>query len=105
MKDNDASLTTSGGAFLYSEIRMQEFRTHDLSLAATLLNEKCHLLDVDRSQSRTAFVFDDTDHLRTAVDQYWRDTLLCPAQSLLASLRKAKHILYDYQPNNSTVTN
>lgn len=75
---------------------MDTFRTHDLALAATLLHEKHHLLSLDRSSPSVDFVFEDAPQLRETVDRYWRDDLLCSAQSLLASLRKAKHILYDF---------
>lgn len=78
-------------------IHMKQFATHDLALAATLLFEKCYLLDVDRSGLQVEFVFEETDQVRDIVAKYWRDQLPYPAQGLFASLRKAKHILYDFQ--------
>jgi hypothetical protein len=79
-------------------MNMQHFRTHDLSLAAALLHEKCRLIDLDRSAIKVQFLFEDSMQLQEVVSRYWRDDLLCPAQSLLASFRKAKHILHDYRP-------
>lgn len=72
------------------------FRTSDLCLAATLLHENFRLVGLDRQNTRQAsFLFAKTEKLEGVVSAFWKDTLLCPAQSLLASLRKAKHILYD----------
>ncbi|MFH0770229.1 MAG: DUF5659 domain-containing protein [Candidatus Peregrinibacteria bacterium] len=76
---------------------MESFRTHDLALVATLLYEKHHLLDLDRNKPSVEFIFEDSPKLQDTIARYWKDELLCPAQSLLASLRKAKHILYDSQ--------
>lgn len=76
---------------------MKTYQSHDLPLIATLLHEGCNLLDVDRSQHRAEFIFEDTPELRSVVDEYMCGTLMCPAHSLLGSLRRAKHILYDYQ--------
>ncbi|MBI1934260.1 hypothetical protein HYS30_01205 [Candidatus Peregrinibacteria bacterium] len=75
---------------------MSEFRTKDIAIAATLLHERCPLLGLDRSSGRDAyFLFENSDSLQQVVSQYWRGDLLCPAQSLLASFKQAKHILYD----------
>lgn len=79
----------------YSHSICMEFRTHDLSLAATLLYEQCFLVDLDRSHLQAEFIFEDTEKLREIVANYWRDQLPYPAQDLFASLKKAKHILYD----------
>lgn len=76
-------------------ICMQTFRTHDLSLVAILLHEKCHLVDIDRSHSKAEFIFEETEQVTDLVARYWRDQLPYPAQSLFAALRRAKHILYD----------
>jgi hypothetical protein len=76
---------------------MSQFRTADLSLAATLLNEKYRLLDLDRSSQNVEFIFEESEKLPTTVASYWRDELMCPAQSLLASLKRAKRILHDYR--------
>ncbi|PIR48108.1 hypothetical protein COU80_06060 [Candidatus Peregrinibacteria bacterium CG10_big_fil_rev_8_21_14_0_10_55_24] len=73
------------------------YHTHDLPLAATLLHKNCQLIDLERRSSASEFVFEDSVELRGIVDQYWRDELLCPAQSLLAALKRAKHILYDFK--------
>jgi len=75
---------------------MDAFRTHDLPLAATLLHEKYRLLDLDRTSPTVKFIFEDSEDLRGTVDRFFRNDLLCPAQSLLASLRQAKHVLYDH---------
>ena len=71
------------------------FRTSDLCLAAALLHEKCHLVGLDRKSARQIFLFTKSQELERVVSAYWKDTLLCPAQSLLANLKKAKRILYD----------
>jgi len=73
------------------------YRTHDLPLAATLLHKNCQLIDLERRSSASEFVFEDSPHLRDVVDKYWRDELLCPAQSLLSAMKRAKHILYDFK--------
>lgn len=76
---------------------MQLFSTSDLALAATLLHKNYTLHGLNRASRRVEFQFEDTDELRDTVDRYWRNDLHCPAQALLASLKQAKHILYDYQ--------
>lgn len=75
-----------------------EFRTHDLALAATLLHEARSFIAVDRSKPRAEFVFVDSEDLHEIVRQYWTHELRCPAQPLLAALKRAKHLLYDDQP-------
>lgn len=75
-----------------------EFRTRDLALAATLLHEERSFISVDRSKQQAEFVFADSEHLREIVRQYWTHELRCPAQPLLAALKRAKHLLYDNQP-------
>ena len=77
---------------------MREFRTTDLGIAATLLHEKYHLVDLDRTKSSVEFVFEDSDELQDSIAKYWKDELACPAQSLLSSFRKAKRLLYDFHP-------
>jgi|ETNmetMinimDraft_20_1059909.scaffolds.fasta_scaffold310108_1 hypothetical protein len=73
-----------------------EYRTPNLSLSAVLLHKGQKLRSLDRHTSRDAeFIFEDSAELQEIVSSYWRDDLLCPAQSLLSSLRRAKHILYD----------
>jgi hypothetical protein len=75
---------------------MQDFRTSDLSLATALLFKQFRLKQLDRSNpSRCEFVFEDSKELQQAIAAYWSDELMCPAQSLLASLKRTKHILYD----------
>jgi len=73
------------------------FRTSDLPLVSVLLYERCKLLSLDREQPRTEFVFENSQKLQQLVAQYWTDDLMCPAQSLLASFKRAKHILHDYR--------
>lgn len=76
---------------------MQDFRTPDLLLSSALLHERCNLLGLDRTDpQRCEFVFEDSGRLRDIVEQYWRNELLCPARSLLAASKEAKHILYDF---------
>ena len=74
-----------------------QFRTRDLALAATLLHEDRSFITVDRSKPRAEFVFADSEHLREIVRRYWTHELHCPAQPLLAALKRAKHLLYDEQ--------
>jgi len=82
------------------EFSMNHFRTKDIALSAALLHQKCRFVSIDRTQSKSAeFVFEGSEELREIVDQYWRDELMCPAQSLLAAFKRAKHILYDYKPH------
>ena len=76
---------------------MSQFRTSNLALAATLLHQKCRLIELARSPTKTEFIFEDSPALHETVRGYWQDDLLLPAQSLLASLRRAKHVLLDYQ--------
>ncbi len=69
----------------------------DLATIAVLLHKQCKLRRLDRSNpKKIAFIFEDSPELQKILTDYWSDTLLCPAQSLLASLKRAKHILYDY---------
>ncbi len=79
---------------------MQDFRTHDLPTVAVLLHEQCKLKTLDRSDLRgkVIFIFEDSQELQQTLRAYWSDTLMCPAQSLLTSLKRAKHILYDFHP-------
>ena len=74
-----------------------EFRTKDIGIVATLLEEKYHLIDLDRTKSSVEFIFEDSDALQRTLGMYLRDELRLPAQSLLLSFRKAKRLLYDYQ--------
>lgn len=77
---------------------MQHYHTHDIQLAAVLLHKQCRLVELDRlDPKRSVFVFEDSPDLQEIVVSYWRDDLLCPAQSLLAAYKRAKHILYDYK--------
>lgn len=77
---------------------MQDYRTHDLPTAAVLLHKQCKLLTIDRTEPhRVIFVFEQSPDLQQILQAYWSDTLMCPAQSLLTSLKRAKHILYDFQ--------
>jgi len=73
------------------------YSTHDLGLAASILHERGQLVGVDRTKTRVEFLFEDTPALRDVVDRYWQNTLMLPAQSLLLSFKRAKHILHDYQ--------
>lgn len=84
---------------MHGDPAMQDFRTHDLPTIAVLLHKQCRLLTLDRSDpaGKVVFVFEDSDTLRRILEDYWSDTLLCPAQSLLSCLKRAKHILYDYK--------
>jgi hypothetical protein len=74
------------------------YRTANISLASVLLHEKYALVELDRSNARAEFVFEDSEELRRAVKSYWKDELMCPAQSLFAAFRRAKNILYDCTP-------
>ncbi len=74
------------------------YATHDISLVAALLHEGARFITVDRANVRAEFIFDDTLEIRETVRKYWSNELLCPAQSLLLSLKRAKHILHDYNP-------
>lgn len=76
---------------------MQNFRTHDIQIAAVLLHENCRFLGVDRSDPKQiAFIFEDSEKLVRTLEHYWQNDLLCPAQSLLATFKRAKHILFDH---------
>lgn len=78
---------------------MQDFRTHDLPTVAVLLHKQYKLRTLDRSDpsGKVIFVFEDSDKLQQTLRAYWSDSLLCPAQSLLSCLKRAKHILYDFK--------
>lgn len=78
---------------------MQDFRTSDIQVAAVLLHTNCRFLGLDRTTDpkRIAFIFEDSEKLQNVISQYWRDDLLCKAQSLLVDFKRAKHILFDYQ--------
>lgn len=77
---------------------MQDFRTHDLPIATVLLHKDCRFLGLDRSSDpkRVVFLFEDSEKLQRILQEYWRDDLLCRAQSLLADFKRAKHILFDH---------
>lgn len=77
---------------------MPHWNSHEIGLVAAVLHEGGRLITVDRSDKRAEFVFEDTPELREVVRKYWSNELLCPAQSLLLSFRRAKHILHDYRP-------
>ncbi len=76
---------------------IDHYRTSDLPLTATLLHEGFEVETVDRSKSACEFVFPDSPELRETIQQYWQNRLRCPAQSLLSSFKRAKHLLYDGQ--------
>lgn len=76
---------------------MQHFRTPDLATVAVLLYKDCRLVTLDRTdKQRAVFVFEESPELQKILQAYWSGELVCPAQSLLASLKRAKHILYDF---------
>ncbi|MDD4628258.1 MAG: DUF5659 domain-containing protein [Candidatus Peribacteraceae bacterium] len=76
---------------------MQDFRTPDLPTATVLLHKNCRFLGLDRADpKRAVFVFEDSEKLQRILREYWRDELLCPAQSLLSDFKRAKHILFDH---------
>lgn len=78
---------------------MQDFRTQDIQIATVLLHTNCRFLGLDRTTDpkRAAFIFEDSERLQRLIREYWRDDLLCKAQSLLADFKRAKHILFDFQ--------
>jgi hypothetical protein len=81
---------------VHSEIQESgEFRTTDLALATALLHEDCGFLAIDRTGHRAEFIFEESRKLQEAIAQYWSNNLMCSAQSLLATHKRAKHILYD----------
>jgi hypothetical protein len=88
------SSSAARGFYLYLNL-MNNFRTCDLSLAATLLYEKCHLIELDRSKKKVEFIFEDSPHLQRIASEFWRDQLPYPAQALFAALKRAKHVLFD----------
>lgn len=70
----------------------------DIGQVATLLCLGFTFKEVDRSNPKqVVFVFEDSDEIREVLSEYQRDAVVCPAQSLLSALKRAKHILYDYQ--------
>lgn len=77
---------------------MQDFHTQDIQIAAVLLHTNCRFLGLDRTDpKRAAFIFEDSERLQRLIREYWRDDLLCKAQSLLVDFKRAKHILFDFQ--------
>lgn len=94
-KRDSVHITALHSGRIFICIFMKHFKTHQLALAATLLHKGFHLSGVERDSRQAEFVFDDSKELRETVDKYWKNDLLCPAQSLLTSFRQAKHILYD----------
>jgi hypothetical protein len=77
-------------------MRMASFSVSDIGLVASLFHERGQFIGLDRTHSRVEFLFEDTPALREIVRKYWNDELLCSAQSLLLSFKRAKHILHDY---------
>ena len=73
------------------------FSTSDTQLAAVLLLENGKFTGLDRSKLRVEFLFEDTPALHDVIERYWSNELLCPAQSLLLSFKRAKNILHDYK--------
>ena len=69
----------------------------DLGLIATILHEGGRLVGVNREKPRVEFLFEDSAALHEIIRRYWSNELTCPAQSLLLSFKRAKHILHDYQ--------
>jgi hypothetical protein len=70
----------------------------DLGQIATLFCLGFTFKDIDRSNPKqVVFVFEDSTEIREIISEYQRDAVVCPAQSLFSALKRAKHILYDYQ--------
>jgi hypothetical protein len=77
-------------------MRMATLSLSDIGLVASILHERGQIVGLDRSHSRVEFLFEDSPALREIIRKYWSDELLCPAQALLISFKRAKHILHDY---------
>ena len=74
------------------------FEISDISLTATLLCLGFSIKDINRSNpKRVVFVFEDSAEIQKIISEYQKDEVVCPAQSLLSALKRAKHILYDYK--------
>lgn len=82
------------------KMRMATLSVSDLGLISVILHEHGKLLGIDRSKKRVEFIFEDTPELQEIVRQFFSNELLCPAQSLLLSFRRAKQILHDYSIPN-----
>lgn len=70
----------------------QEYTTHDLDLAATLLTCGVSLIDITRaSERRASFVFDDVKRCEDLRREYVRGELRTNALQLLRNLRELKY--------------
>lgn len=67
----------------------------DLGLAASLSASGFVIVSVDKSNPRrVVFIFDKTPEVEYAIEQFWSNTLLLPASTLLDHMRKLKTRIY-----------
>jgi hypothetical protein len=72
-----------------------QFNTHDLALAAALVECGYPLSHLDRSNPRrVVFVFDDSTELAAIVVNYWHDDISVNPKSYFDTLKHLKTRIY-----------
>lgn len=72
-----------------------KFITYDLGLAASLITLGYLLYKIDRiDPKKCQFLFNRDEHIDKKINEYWDDTLLLPARSLLENQKMLKNRLY-----------
>jgi hypothetical protein len=71
------------------------YETTDLGLAASLCCVGYRVVDVDKSNpKRVVFCFENNFELKTKVSEFWDNSLLIPASTLLENIRLLKSRIY-----------
>lgn len=73
-----------------------DYQTHDLALAATLLEQSCSLIKLDKTNPRrVVFVFDGEDGtVAEMVADYWKDHLTVNPRTYFDTLKHLKTRIY-----------
>lgn len=72
------------------------FSTHDLALASALATQGFSIADMERSEysRRVSFIFERTEGLDKAVEDYWSDNLKVNPKTYFDALKHIKTRIY-----------
>lgn len=84
-----------GDNYFIMKMDPDNFSTHDLTLAATLLVRGVPLKNIDKKNlKQSLFVFDRSEKLAEAVKRFWRRQELVEPLALSEQLRYLKSLIY-----------
>lgn len=71
------------------------YKTSDMCLAGTLITLGYIVEDIDRSNRKVIFSFQETPKLKKDIDRYWRDEILVEPIAFSNALKNLKTRIYD----------